>query len=134
MSSNYSDILSLLTQKMSYLNQKQAVLAENVANVDTPGYKQLDLKPFTFGDALRQANVGMAVTDPRHIVPPAMDGANAKTFESKDVETNASGNSVDIENQMMEVSKNSVDYQKITSVYHKMVSLFTIALKGSSTV
>lgn len=133
MSSSVSGLFDLLTQKMSYLNQKQGVLAENVANADTPGYKQLELKPFTFSDALKQANIGMTVTDPRHIVPASMAGVNAKTVESKDTEISPSGNSVDIENQMMEVSKTAVDYQTMASIYHKMTGLFKIAIKGSST-
>lgn len=131
--SSISGLLDLFTEKMSYLNQKQAVLAENVANADTPGYKQLDVKAFSFGDAMRQANVGMTVTDPRHIVPASIAGVNAQTFKSKDVETLPSGNSVDIEGQMMEVSKTSGDYQAVASLYHKWAGLFKIAIKGSST-
>jgi flagellar basal-body rod protein FlgB len=132
MSSSVSGLFDLLTQKMSYLNQKQGVLAENVANVDTPGYKQLEMQPFTFGDAMRQASIGMAVTDPHHIVPASMAGVNAKTFASKNGEVSPSGNSVDIESQMMEVSKTAVDYQTMTSIYHKMTGLFKISIKGSS--
>ena len=132
MGANDSGLIALLTQKMSYLNQKQAVLAENVANVDTPGYKQLQIAPFSFGDAMRQANIGMQVTDPRHIVPASMAGVNAKTSVSKDTEVSASGNSVDMEHQMMEISQTSIDYQTVTSLYHKMTGLFKIAIKGSS--
>jgi flagellar basal-body rod protein FlgB len=132
MSSSVTGLFDLLTQKMSYLNQKQGVLAENVANVDTPGYKQLELKPFSFGDALKQASAGMAVTDARHIVPASMAGTNARTIRTKDTEELPSGNTVDIEQQMMEVSKTSVDYQKTTALYHKWVGLLKIAIKGSS--
>jgi flagellar basal-body rod protein FlgB len=133
MSSSISGLFDLLTQKMSYLNQKQAVIAENVANVDTPGYKQLELKAFSFGDALKQAGSSMATTDPRHIVPASMAGTNAQTVKSKDTEVLPSGNTVDIEQQMAEVSKTSVDYQTMTAIYHKMTGLFKIAIKGSST-
>jgi flagellar basal-body rod protein FlgB len=133
MSYSVTGLFDLLTDKMSYLNQKQAVLAENVANVDTPKYKQLELKPYTFGDALKQASVGMAVTDSRHIVPASMAGTNAKTIKSKNTEELPSGNTVDIEQQMMEVSKTSMDYQQATALYHKWVGLFKIAIKGSST-
>jgi len=132
MSSSIAALIDALTQKMSYLNQKQAVLSENVANVDTPGYKQLDLKPFTFKDALAQTGVGMTVTDPRHIVPPGMAGVNAKTFQTKDTEIQQNGNSVDLEGQMMEVAKTSADYQKVTSIYHKWAGLFKIAVKGTA--
>ena len=132
MSSSVSGLFDLLTQKMSYLTQKQAVLAENVANADTPKYKQLELKPFSFGDALKQASDTMAATDPRHILPATMAGANAQTVKSKDTEELPSGNTVDIERQMMEVSKTSVDYQTMTSIYHKMIGLIKISVKGSS--
>jgi flagellar basal-body rod protein FlgB len=133
MSSGFSGLLDLFASKMSYLNQKQAVLSENVANIDTPGYKQLDVKPFSFGDAMKQASVGMAVTDPRHLVPAALAGVNAQTFRAKDVETLPSGNTVDMEGQMMEVSKTAADYQAVTSLYHKWTGLFKIAIKGNAT-
>jgi flagellar basal-body rod protein FlgB len=132
MSSSVSGLLDILTQKMSYLSQKQGVLAENIANADTPGYRQLEVKAFTFGDALRQADIGMAVTDPRHIIPASMAGVNAKTTQSKNTDVSPSGNSVDIEDQMMEISKTSLDYGAMTAIYHKMAGLFKIAIKGSS--
>jgi flagellar basal-body rod protein FlgB len=133
MESNSTGLMGLLTQKMSYLNQRQSVLAENVANASTPNYKARDLTPFTFGDALKQASVGIAVTDPHHIVPASMAGVNSKTVKVKGAEVVPTGNSVDMEGQMMEVSKNAVEYQAMTSIYHKMIGLFKIAIKGSST-
>ena len=133
MTSSISGLLDILTGKMSYLNQKQAVLAENVANSDTPGYRQLDVKPFSFGDAMRQADISMAVTDARHIVPAGMAGVNARTFVAKDAVASPSGNSVDLEGQMMEISKTAADYKTMTAIYHKMTGLFKIALKGSAT-
>ena len=126
-------LFDALAQKLSWLNQKQGVLAENVANASTPGYKQLDVTPLSFGDAMKQANVGMTVTDPHHIVPASMAGVNAKTFQSKDTSVSLTGNSVDIEQQMMAVSKTSVDYQTVASVYHKMMGLMKISIKGTST-
>jgi flagellar basal-body rod protein FlgB len=125
------DLNDLLEKRMAYLNQRSAVLAENVANADTPGYKAQDLTPFTFGDALKQASVGMSVTDPHHIVPASMAGVNGKTVKADGIETLPSGNSVDLEQQMMEVSKTSVDYQGITSIYRSIGALFNLALKGS---
>jgi flagellar basal-body rod protein FlgB len=127
-----TDLNALLSQKMAYLNQRQSVLAENVANADTPGYKARDLTPFSFGSTLKQALIGMITTDPRHIVPASMSGVNAKTTKIKTAETTLSGNSVDVENQMMEVSKTAVEYKEVTSIYHKIGALFNIALKGTS--
>ena len=125
-----SGLLGLLTQKMQYLNQRQAVLAENVANADTPHYKARDLEPFTFGDAMKQANIGMATTNSAHIVPASMAGVNAKTIKTKTLETMPSGNSVDVEAEMMKVSSTAIDYQSTTTIYRKISGLFRIALKG----
>lgn len=129
--SNTSGLLGLLTQKMKYDSQRSSVLAENVANVSTPGYKAHDLTPFTFGDAMKQASVGMAVSDPRHIVPANMAGVNAASVKVKSVETLPNGNAVDVEREMAEVSKTSVDYQQQATVYKKIMSMFHTAIKGS---
>jgi len=131
MSSSVPGIMGLLARKMAYLNQKEAVLAQNVANVDTPGYKQRELKEFSFGDAMKKVGTGLRVTNNKHIVPASMSGVNAQTFESKDVDILPNGNSVDLEKQMMEVSKTAMDYQTMTSVYRKMVSMFKLAAKSS---
>ena len=133
MTINSSNLIDLLTQKMSYLNQKQSVLAENVANANTPGYKELELAPFSFGDAMKQAQVTMAVTNPGHIVPASMAGTNERTTKVKSYDTVPTGNSVNVEQQMMDVSKTSVEYQTVTSLLKKITGLFKIAVKGSST-
>src|ERR1700729_1031494 len=93
------NLMRLLTQKMGYLNQRSSVLAENVSNANTPTYKAKDLAPLTFGDALNE-QVGMTVTDAKHIVPVSMAGVNSKTVKTKSFETVPSGNSVDLEQQM----------------------------------
>ncbi len=131
MEASNSGLLSLLTSKMAYLRQQQAVEAENIANSSTVGYKARELKPFTFGDALKQASgPGMAVTNSRHILPASMAGVNAATVKVKDYATSTSGNSVDVEQEMMKVSKTGVEYQLMTGLYRKIQGLFRIALKG----
>jgi len=131
MSLSDTGLLGLLTQKMAYLNQRSAVLAENVANANTPRYKAKDLEPFTFGAALSQFNVGMKVDDPKHIVPPGMAGVNAKTVKTKSFETLPNGNSVDLEQQMMQVSDTSINYQTVTALYKQITGWFRIAVKGN---
>ena len=43
-------IFSILRERMAWLNQRQSVLSENVANADTPGFVARDLKPLDFQD------------------------------------------------------------------------------------
>ncbi len=126
MSITESGILSLMSAKMSYLGQKQSVHAENVANANTPGYKAKEILPFE--TVLKETSGGMRVTDPQHIVPASMAGVNAKTKKAKSFETLPSGNSVDLEQQMMEVSKATMEYQADVSIYNKFVSLLRVAI------
>jgi flagellar basal-body rod protein FlgB len=121
-------LIRLMTEKMSYLGQRQSVLAQNVANANTPGYTAKDLTPFSFNDALKEASGGMTVTDPRHIVPASMAGVNASTKKAHSFETVPSGNSVELEQQMMKVSTTSIDYQESAAIYRKILGLFRTAI------
>lgn len=123
-----SGLMRLVTDKMSYLGQRQAVLAQNVANVNTPGYKAKDLTPFTFSDALKESSGAMRVTDVNHMLPASMDGVNASAKKARTFETVPSGNSVEIEQQMMAVSQTAIDYQAVAGIYHKMMGLFRTAI------
>lgn len=119
-------LLDLLTKKMDYLNKAQTVHAENVANSSTPGYKAMEVQPFSFDNALKQAQMGMTVTDSRHIIPAKFAGANKVATQAK---TDAP---VDVEEESMKVSQTGMDYQMVTSLYHKITGLFKTALKGSA--
>ena len=121
-------LLHLMTQKLAYLSQRQAVLGQNVANADTPGFKAKDLKAFSFNDALHEAHAAMKVTDPKHIMPASMSGVNNATTRMKTYETVPSGNAVDVEQQMLEVSKTAIDYQATTALLQKFTGLFKTAI------
>src|SRR5580658_6985331 len=60
-------ILSMLRTRMQWHQERQRVLAENVANADTPGYRARDLTPPNFERMLQSASVALATTDPAHI-------------------------------------------------------------------
>lgn len=128
MSFTDTGLVRLLSQKMAYLGQRQAVLSQNVANANTPGYEARDLVPFTFESALHDAQDGMKITQPNHILPASMAGSNAMSKKSRSFETVPSGNSVDLEQQMMNVSQTAIDYQAVTGIYHKFMGLFKSAL------
>lgn len=123
-------LMRLMSDKMAYLSQKQAVLAQNIANADTPGYKARDLSPFEFKDVLKKASSadGMATTDPKHILPANMAGVNAKTKVMKSAETLPSGNSVELEQQAMQVSQTAIDYQWTAATYKKVTNWMRLAL------
>src|SRR5579863_4806516 len=95
-------LLSMLRQRMSWLNQRQDVLSQNVANSDTPGYAARDLKPVDFSQALQDATSGapsgssMRTTDPRHISIGPSKASQFDDYETHDVESSPNGNSVSL--------------------------------------
>jgi flagellar basal-body rod protein FlgB len=136
MAMNITDmpLLGILKERMSWLSARQNVLAQNVANADTPGYTARDLKPVSFDDVLKGANKpaqfqgAMTLTDPRHIaVTPAHDAGYADT-ESPDVEANPTGNTVSLEQEMIRVSDTQAEYQAASNLYAKAIDMMKTAI------
>src|SRR3546814_8365621 len=93
-------LFSMLRGRLGYLTQRQKIIAENVANADTPGYRPHDLKPFSFEAQVKAAASGanvQAVTQPGHMraanARPSMSGA--RPVRTADSETTLDGNAVD---------------------------------------
>ncbi len=128
-------LLAMLKERMSWLSARQNVLAQNVANVDTPGYSARDLKPINFEDILKgtttpsQFQGGMSVTDPRHIsLSTSSPSSGFNDYDSPDVETSPSGNSVSLEQEMIRVSDTQAEYQAATNLYAKAIGMMKTAI------
>lgn len=135
---NLADIplFSMLRGRLSYLSERQRVIAENVANASTPGYAPRDLKPFSFQAQMQaQAQVfgpgAMAVTQAGHMTPPhARAAAPATPVKAKDSETTLDGNSVVLEDQMLKMSQARMDYDAAIGFYQKSLNLIRLATRA----
>jgi flagellar basal-body rod protein FlgB len=129
-------LFTMLKQQMSWLDARQNVLSQNVANVDTPGYTAKDLKPVDFEQTLREATqtnqfAGALMTDnPRHIALSKTDGG-FDDVDTPDVESNPSGNSVSLEDEMIKVSETQAQYQAATNLYAKAINMMKTAIGHS---
>ena len=121
-------ILSMLRTKMQWHQERQRLLAENVANADTANYRPRDLAPLDFGREAAQASARLALmtTDPAHIA----NGTGATRFGAERVgyDVQPSGNAVNLEDEMIKVANNQMDYQAATSLYSRSVGLIRTAL------
>lgn len=126
-------LFKALGAKMDYLNQRQSIISQNVANADTPGFRPMDLKEVDFGTVLKgvtksQSGVQMVSTNAMH-VGGANEVAAAKEGKQKKVyEVAPDGNAVIMEEQMLKSGETVVDYNLMTSLYQKNVSLIKTAL------
>lgn len=122
-------LLAAIKGRMAYHQTRQKLLAENVANADSPGFKPKDLKPFDMMLAAQrtsQAEAGPARTQVGHIAGIGGDAPGSRragVFESTQ-----SGNAVSLEDEMMRISQNNSDYQLATTLYGKSLSYLRMAL------
>ena len=132
-----TNIFGLLGQRMDYLKQRQALVAQNVANADVPAYKARDL--VTFDKALKGVGVQpvqIAMTNAGHIQPAGMriGGNFADTKNNTAYETLPSGNSVVIEEQMMKLSQISNDYALVGNLDRSANAMLKMALGKPASV
>jgi flagellar basal-body rod protein FlgB len=120
-------ILSMLRTRMQWHQQRQKVLAENVANADTPRYRARDLAPPTFTGTLQRVSLSMALTDPGHIEP---SGGTAQFEDDRSAryETRPRGTAVSHEEEMLKMAGNQADYDAVTSIYTHSLSLIKTAV------
>jgi flagellar basal-body rod protein FlgB len=126
-------IFSMLRTRMQWHQERQRVLAENVANADTPRFRPQDLKPLEFGRDARVAGQGMgqvklASTDPAHIGAAGGAGAFASERPLNKYDVRPAGNAVNLEDEMMKVAANQMDYQAAISLYSRSMGLFRTAM------
>lgn len=123
-------VFSALSDKMRWHQTRQGLLAENVANAETPGYTGRDLKQYDFADrvsAMSSAGVSTMATQPMHFSVGASGDAFG-TQRMANFEVTPEGNGVTLEDEMMKVTTNMMDYQAATSLYQKSVRILRVAL------
>jgi len=122
-----SDVMQALKTRMHWHQSRQKLLAENVANADTPGFRPLDLKAPTIR-AGQPGPVALATTSEAHI---GLSGSGRGKFDSRNgarFETTPNGNAVSLEDEMMKVAQNQSDFQLASSLYTKGLGLMKIAI------
>ncbi len=125
------DIFAVLGKRMDWLSQRQQVLAQNVANADTPDYVPRDLDEAAFGRILRNQLSPMdpEATHAAHLRGTVQRGGPANSVRQMDpYETSPSGNAVILEEQLIKVAKTQSDYQTIVNLYRKHMDMFRTAL------
>jgi flagellar basal-body rod protein FlgB len=123
-------LIAAIKGRLQYHQSRQKLLAENVANADSPGYKPRDLKPFDMMLAAQKADftgsTAPAQTQSGHMAGTSSGGLGSK--RSNVFESTQSGNAVNLEDEMMRLSQNNSDYQLASTLYGKSMSYLRIAL------
>src|ERR1700752_377566 len=121
-------ILSMLRTRMQWHQARQEVLAEEVANADTPNYQAKELAPPASENALSTASIARDPTDPGHIAMQMNGDSQFETDGTARYEIRPRGNSVTHEDEMMKVSSNQMDYEAAASLYTHSLALIKMAV------
>lgn len=118
-----NDLFGLAEQKLGWLEDRQRVLARNVANANTPNYQPQDEQPF----ASALTTLGLA---PVQATPMQMSigAADAGVVAVRSSERAPDGNGVSIEAEMTKVADTDNQQRLVTNLYSKYMAMFATAL------
>ncbi|MGF1639329.1 MAG: flagellar basal body rod protein FlgB [Rhodospirillales bacterium] len=126
-------LFDTLKANLAWLGQRQHVLARNIANADTPGYRSRDIEPTRFeAEVRRQADrLDLRTTSPAHLATGAgAAGRFAERPDRRPFETSPNGNSVVLEEQLAKLNETSVAHKLTTQLYRKHLGMIRAALGG----
>lgn len=122
----------ILERAMDQSAYRSQLLSQNIANVNTPNYKRLDLD---FAKILQQTAEGpdlaMEATHQRHFRGTTnMMPAIPPTIKDNSTTMRVDGNNVDVEFEMAKIAENSMFYQALASSWKRGMSRLRIAIEG----
>ena len=122
-------LFRVVDKQLRWLGRRQETLAKNIANANTPGYQAMDLAAPDFQSAMNAVQpVKLEATSPAHF---GVSQAQAAPLEEKPIvpwEISPDGNSVVLEQQMMEAASTQANYQMATELYRKYIGMVKLAI------
>ena len=113
----------LAERRLSWLDRRSAMLAQNVANADTPAWRSRDLLPFD--SALARTEVGPMRTDPQHLAGNSASVADARTVSG---ERAPDGNAVRLDVELTKVADTETAHMLVSELWKKYMGLYRTAL------
>ena len=131
-------LMNAMLRKMDWAESRQKVIAQNIANADTPHYQPQDIAEPDFRSMLESTTsrislgaASLATTNSKHMQLGG-HGGTVQAGEPKTMrntyETSPSGNAVVLEEQLLKQNMNAADHMFISNLYQKNIDM----LKASS--
>ncbi|WP_034629033.1 flagellar basal body rod protein FlgB [Desulfotruncus alcoholivorax] len=123
---------SLLVKQMDACTLRQRVIANNIANINTPGFKKSEVNfQQQLMAALNNSEVGLRVTNQRHIgAANNLQQLEPEVVQVEDTSMSAAKNNVDIDEEMVNLAANTLVYRLATRINSDRVNLMSYVIKG----
>jgi flagellar basal-body rod protein FlgB len=119
-------LFDLAERRLAWTDQRQEVLAQNIANVNTPNWQAKDVRPFAAAlDSV--SGVSLARTDTGHLAGTQDSGAQSLLTPAIAVHE-PDGNAVTLDEQLTKVADTATQQEIATTLYKKYLSMFSLAL------
>ena len=115
----------VLQKILQAADMRQKVLASNIANADTPGYKAKDIK---FGDFFDK-ELKLLTTSPGHIKNKSNSGVNGRIV-AEDSLSWGDGNNVELNVEIGKMTENSLTYNAAIKILNSKIKMYRMAIKG----
>jgi len=115
-------LFDLADRRLAHIGRRQEVLAQNIANADTPGWKARDLKPFA-GLLARSGSAAPWQTQPGHLAPRH----GAPQGQMPPGERAPDGNSVALDSELGKIADTESAHALVTGLYSKYLGMFRTA-------
>lgn len=121
-----------LKEKMGWLSQNQETIAQNIANSDTPDYRPRKLKAFNPERVEHDRSFRLLVAKTSHGHSEGLVKPQGFKDESlrRAYEVSPGGNSVILEEQLVALQQNAVDYNTMTQLYGKHKKMVQMAVRS----
>jgi flagellar basal-body rod protein FlgB len=120
-------VFALASQRTQWLSTRETLIAGNVANANTPGFRATDLQPFSA--VLNSTQMSMATTSPMHIAPTQDELSAGRVVETESSDETISGNSVRLEDEMIKLGDVNRDYSMSNNIKRALHQMMMSVLK-----
>ncbi len=121
-----TSIAPLITN-LNHKVQRHAAITANIANVDTPGYKAIDV---TFREALMGAGISMTRTNPGHMLAGGAKSGGALDVVELGGVPRRDGNDVNIDHEMVKLAENQLEFRYAAKMLGRKFNKIREAITG----
>lgn len=129
-----SEVTNLLFDQLNFRGERQKVISSNIANMNTPNYKTKEL---VFDDEINKVSskddLALSITNKNHICCEIdeLSKSNPRLVKVQGLQEQNDGNNVSLDQQMSEMSKNTVIFDALQASIKKDSRLFKSVIEAS---
>jgi flagellar basal-body rod protein FlgB len=121
-----SDTYQLARKLLDATSLRQEAIASNIANAETPGYRRLEIAPDFATELSARLATGASPQTLNTLQPHLTEDQHARSVRPD-------GNSVEIERELLEMNRNSVDYEYLSDLVSYNIKQLRTAITGTVT-